>query len=149
LRDAHNLGHHEVMTSKNEGPVIEAGQRAITRAVRMDVSASGLRHKAIYELMGKEQTWFSRRWSGRVPWDAAELDLLYNIIGEDIQRCLAAATLAMEEARKMNRCSSCDGAEWRMTAWARRGYELARRLFGELPPDHPDLDPLDNNAVAA
>jgi hypothetical protein len=134
------------MTSKNEGPIIEAGQRAITRTVRADIGASGLKHKAIYERMGVDQTWFSRRYSGRVPWDAAELADVYNVIGEDIQRCIAAATLAMEqERRKMFPCLS-DGDYFdaaRVTPWARRGYELARRLFGAA------FDRLDNDAVAA
>lgn len=119
------------MPVTHETPEMKAVRLAIAGEVRASIARKRLSGSEIARQLGVEQTWFSRRYSGRVPWTAAELQLVMDIIDEDITRVFAAGQAARQVARKTNPClseSATVGSE-HLGEWARRGLEMGRRLF--------------------
>lgn len=113
---------------------MKAAREAITAEVRASIARDGRSHTELREAMGVSQTWFSRRYTGAVPWSTEEALALFNILDDDITRVLAAGTLAMaeveQEERKTNLCLSDSATigSARITTqgfWAQRGIARA------------------------
>lgn len=106
---------------------VEQAQAAEIRAImaRKNINGTDVARK-----LGVEQSWFSRRYSGRVAFTAAEVQLVMDILDEDVTKVYAAGAAALAALRKTNPCLS-DSASLGyddLTGWARRGYELAQKL---------------------
>lgn len=122
------------MTTSAETAPMRAVNEAIAGEVRAIMARKDIRGTDVARAMGVEQSYFSRRHSGKTPWSAAELKLVMDILDEDIVKVYAAGAAALESIRPTNPCLS-DSAQLgsgHLSGWAARGLELARRLYPHL-----------------
>lgn len=117
-------------------------REAMAGEVRAIMARKSISGTEVARQIGVEQTWFSRRYKGKIAWSAPELKLVMDAINEDVTNVYAAGALALEQHRHTNPClsdSASVGSE-NLNGWARRGAELGRRLFSH------SLDPASNAA---
>lgn len=120
------------MTTSAQTPLqaIEQAQAAEIRAIMARKNINGT---DVAARMGVEQSWFSRRYRGKVAWTGAEIQMVMDIVDDDITKVYAAGAAALAQLRKTNgdlSDSAMIGAD-RLTGWAARGYELSQRLFAD------------------
>lgn len=107
---------------------VEQAQAAEIRAIMARKNITGL---YLAERLGVEQSWFSRRYRGKVAWTGAEIQIVMDILDDDITKVYAAGAAALAQLRKTNLCLS-DSArigDDHLTGWAARGLELAQKLY--------------------
>lgn len=118
---------------------MRAMRLAIAGEVRAIMARKGISGTDVARQLGVEQSWFSRRYSGKTAWSAAELKLVMDAVDDDITKVYAAGALALEQSsRPTNLCLSEEdriGSKG-INGWARKGLELGERLFhGQQPLD--------------
>ena len=134
------LSYAQRMAERSVTPVEAELATAIAGEVRAIIARRRVSHASIYSRMQHEQSWFSRRLSGDVPWTAQELLILCNILDVNIASVYAAGTAALIEKGMWppvptNPCLSDSESPvvQHITEWARRGIEYALQQ-GAIPP---------------
>lgn len=119
--------------------------KAVAAEVRAIMARKQISGVEMAKRLGVEQTWFSRRASGRVPWTAGELHTLMDLLDEDITRVFAAGQAALHAARKTNPClsESATVSDKALGRWARGGLEMGLQLYPSL------MSRVDESGIAA
>ncbi len=108
----------------------------------MYMAAKRLTNAQAARAMGMKEAAFSRRLNGYVSFTSEELLFLADWMNRNIDEIMAAAKRGdMTNPCLLHSESSTAG---RVGIWARRGYELASRIYGQRPND-----PLDGAVRAA
>jgi transcriptional regulator with XRE-family HTH domain len=122
------------MSANSTTPEISVRERAIAAEVRAIMARRQVSGSELAREMGVDQTWLSRRTTGKVAFTAGELQQLMDILDEDIIRVFAAGAASLAAERKTNPCLSDreNVCSEHLGTWARRGLELGAKLYPGL-----------------
>lgn len=114
----------------------------IAEELRMYMAGKRLTNAEIARAMGMKEAAFSRRLNGYVSFKGEELLWLADWMDRNIDEIMAAA----KRGDMTNPCLSHSDSPsaGRVGVWARQGYELATRIYGQR-----GRDPLDGTVQAA
>jgi transcriptional regulator with XRE-family HTH domain len=111
-------------------PQLDEWRDKIAEEVRAFMARDRLSQSDAARAMKMHQRALSRRLAGEVSFSAEELYWLADWMNRNIDEILAAA-----KARTTNPCLSySDQAAAERWTWARRGYDLAAKLYGMATP---------------
>jgi transcriptional regulator with XRE-family HTH domain len=114
-------------------PELDVWRERIAEELRAHMARRRLTGADGARALGMDQATFSRKMLGKVSFSAEEILKLSNWMNRHVDEVLAAAY----NGTTFPCLSQSDDPDTqnRVTDWARRGYELARRLYG----DHLDV----------
>jgi transcriptional regulator with XRE-family HTH domain len=131
------------MTDRAErDPGLDDWQARIAEEIRMYMAAKRLTSADAAKQLGMKEAAFSRRLNGYVSFKGEELLWLADWMDRNIDEIMAAAKRGGMTNLCLSQSESADAG--RLRTWARRGYELAARIYGQR-----DSDPLDGIMSAA